>query len=168
MKTSLLLVALVAVTGLNCGPGSGLDVPSASKANPLVADVTCINPQSKAVVLQGMAEVLKGKPEDLDSDSAVVYDRAGRAHPAIGFGLTGETITLVAGNGPTTTRLELGQSPAADVQFDDLVQCSFSKVAFESRLLTAEDVDGLGIDRALIGADAELHTSFHGIIWVFS
>ena len=46
------------------------------------------------------------------------------------------------------------------------VECVFSKVSTESRLLTAEDVEYLGLDERLIGTSAKIETSIHGIAWL--
>jgi hypothetical protein len=113
-----------------------------------------------------MAEIFRGTAGDLTSDRAVVHDRRGHGYAAAGFGLSGEAIILVPGRDPATNRLELGQAVNEDADFDSLAHCSFSKVSTESRLLTPDDVDRLGIDADLVGASAEIETSIHGIIWL--
>jgi hypothetical protein len=132
----------------------------------LSAETICISPQSKAVVLEGTIEVLQGTAEGLSKDSAVVYDKAGQASVAKGFGLTGETLTIVPGHRPTTKRVELGEALDSNEVEGRLAQCTFSKVSTDSRRLTGDDVDELGIAEELIGAVAEIETSIHGVAWV--
>jgi hypothetical protein len=166
MRISLLLLACAAVVGFNCGPAPETQPERARNEHALIAEVTCVSARTNAVVLEGMAEIYPRSGEDLASDRAVVHDWAGHAYAATGFGLTGEAIILVPGRSPAMNRLELGQSVHEGADLESLAQCFFSKVSSESRLLTAADVDKLGIDAELIGANAEIETSIHGIIWL--
>jgi hypothetical protein len=150
---------------LSIGASQPASTPARNEVR-LSASTTCLSPQSKAVVLEGTIEILPGTAENPGKDSAVVYDKPGQAFPAKGFGLTGETLTTVPGHRPTTKRLEFGEALDSSEAQQPLAQCTFSKVSSDSRRLTGDDVDELGIEEKLIGAVAEIETSIHGVAWV--
>jgi hypothetical protein len=165
MKFPLLLIAFFSIAGVLISVRTASpDSASALNESPLTAGVVCKNHDS--VVLEGTAEIYSGAAADQDSDSAVVIDLAGGAYPSVGFGLTGETLVLVPGHEPATVRLELGQGLNNDTVPVDLIQCSFSNLSTESRLLSSNDVRELGLGEGVIGTIAEIETSIHGIIWV--
>ena len=75
-------------------------------------------------------------------------------------------MTIVPDQQPATLRLELGKGLDRDPFSEGLVQCSFSAVVTDARLLTPDDVAELGISTALIGTGAEITTSIHGVAWI--
>ncbi len=170
MKTilSAAVIALVGLVGMSSQSVVAVDGDSTSggETPPLTAPVTCMRPQDRTVLFEGTVLAVKGSPDGSSSDTAVVQDQNGVIYQTEGFGLTGEVLTTVDEQQPHVRRLELGQALQVDPPERDLIFCSFSSVSSETRPLTPDDVDALGVDEDLVGAVADIETSIQGIVWV--
>ncbi len=156
MKTRL-LISMLAVVLVTVATLYATSAQENTKLHPMTVAASC----EGAIAGVGWLE-LTTDTADSSSTTAVFIDEAGNRHDTLGFGISGETMILIAGKEPITAGIELGAPLEVD---SPPSECLTAEVQTETRELTQEDVDQYALDPAFIGETAEIETSITAIVW---